>query len=95
MESEALYTMSIADDAREAKEKAIDEQDFGKAAAIRGREVEILSALGRESTLDVGEVKRLCDKIIAEARRDLRGEQEEPLGRAPKERPLLGWRSPR
>ncbi|MFV8245673.1 hypothetical protein [Mycolicibacterium peregrinum] len=85
-ESEALHTLSVIYDARSAKEAAIDEKNFEKAAAIRGREVELLTALGQTSGLNVHVIKRLCDQIIAEARRDLRGEQDEPLGRTPNKR---------
>ncbi|QZH60296.1 hypothetical protein K1X22_00155 [Mycolicibacterium farcinogenes] len=92
LETDAIFILTSIDHAREKKEAAIDEHDFDKAAAIRATEVESLSALGRESGLDVHEMKRLCDKIIAEARRDLRGAQDEPLGRTAKMGPVLGWR---
>ncbi|MGV0804812.1 hypothetical protein [Mycolicibacterium setense] len=95
METEAFLTLIDLDEARQAKETAIDERDFSKAAAIRARELELLTAVGLHSGINVPVVKQLCDRVIGEARRDLRGAQDEPLGRTTKKPSILGWRSPR
>lgn len=60
-------------DVRVEIESAIDNQNFELAAALRQREREIQTSLGNVSNLDVDAVKKLCDEIIAAARKDLRG----------------------
>ncbi|MCV7064993.1 hypothetical protein H7H51_03420 [Mycolicibacterium farcinogenes] len=92
METEAFLMVIDLNEAQQTKESAIDELDFDKAAAARKKERELLAAVGLHSGINVPAVKRLCHQIIAEARRDLRGAQDEPLGRPPKNRLVLHWR---
>ena len=55
------------------KEAALDQRDWEAAVTHRDHEVETLKLVGRTSGIDVAAVESLCNTIIQQARKDLRG----------------------
>jgi hypothetical protein len=59
---------------RKAKESAIDDQDFAKAAELRGEEKKAQQKMDEGSTLDIDGLRKLVVSIIDAARKDLSGQ---------------------
>lgn len=58
----------------EAKETAMDNQQWGEASNEQRREVTQAETIGDGATLDVPKLHKLCNKILDSARQDLRGQ---------------------
>ena len=79
---DALIYFHRLPDIIQEKEDAMDRQDVPAAATHRDHEVETLKLVGRTSGIDVASVESLCNTIIEQAQKDLRGALITPAGPA-------------